>query len=136
MPHILLIDDDDFFRGMVRKSLEGMGHTVTVASDGRQGVAVYKSKPADLVITDLIMPEQEGLETIMELRRLHPGLKIIAISGGGRASAKDYLPVAKKLGASRILAKPFSPETLGALIEELLAEKFLGSTPAEKPGGD
>lgn len=123
MPHILLIDDDELFRKMLRATLEDLGHTVTEARDGKEGLALHKSKPADLVITDLIMPEKEGLETISELRRLQPGLKIIAMSGGGRISVEDYLPIAKWLGAARVLTKPFAREAMIAATAELLAEK-------------
>lgn len=123
MPHILLIDDDELFRKMLRATLEELGHTVTEARDGKEGLALHKSKPADLVITDLIMPGKDGLETIPELLQLQPGLKIIAMSGGGRISAEDYLPIAKWLGAVRVLPKPFAREAMITAIAELLAEK-------------
>jgi YesN/AraC family two-component response regulator len=93
---------------------------VTVAANGRKGLAEYKAAPADLVITDLIMPDMEGLEAIMELRRCSPAVKIIAMSGGGAGWGTDYLKMAEKFGASRILNKPFSPGDLCAMAEDLL----------------
>ena len=75
---------------------------------------------ADLLITDIVMPEKEGLEVLMELRKRQPPVKIIAISGGGRNSATDYLPIAKLMGASKVLAKPFSNDVLVAAINELV----------------
>jgi DNA-binding NtrC family response regulator len=121
MAHILLIDDDELFRKMLRATLEQMGHTVTEARDGKEGLALHQLKPADLVITDLIMPEKEGIEMILALHRLQPGLKIIAMSGGGRLPAKDHLHIAKKLGAAWVLAKPFAQEAMAIAIAELLA---------------
>jgi DNA-binding response OmpR family regulator len=123
MSHLLLIDDDDNFRKMLRTTLEDRGYEVTEACDGKEGLARHGARPADLVITDLIMPGKEGLETIIELRKLKPGLKIIAMSGGGRMSAKDYLPIARQLGAARVFAKPFANDALVAAINELLTEK-------------
>lgn len=105
---ILLIDDDDQFRAMLNEALTGEGYQVLEASDGLQALAIYASKPTDLVITDLVMPEKEGLETIAEIKRLNLGVKIIAISGGGRTGSKhNFLKLAKALGAQRTLAKPF-----------------------------
>ena len=118
MAEILLIDDDDAFRGVVATTLRQAGHQVTEASDGRKGIAQFRSKPADLVITDLVMPRQEGIETILELRRDFPGLRIIAISGA--AHSPTYLRLADQLGATRTLAKPVPAETLLRAVEELL----------------
>ncbi len=95
---------------MLRATLAELGYTVTEARNGKESLALHKSNPADLVITDLIMPEKEGIETISELLSLQPELKIIAMSGDGRVSAKDYLPIAKWLGAARVLTKPFANE--------------------------
>lgn len=106
---------------MLCLTLTAMGHTVEEARDGEQGIAQYEREPADVVLTDLIMPEKEGIETIMELKRKHPNVKIIAMSGGGRVTAADYLQLAKKLGAIRTLAKPFTNEALRATIAATLA---------------
>jgi len=120
MAHILLIDDDNLLRGLLRINLEEAGYTVTEARDGKEGLALQAQSPADLVLTDLIMPEKEGVETIIELRKKHPKVKIIAMSGGGRGSATDYLQTARKLGAARTLCKPFTDEELLAAIQEVL----------------
>lgn len=122
MPHILLIDDDDLLRPMLCDNLQEMGHTVTEARDGKEGLAQQALAPADLVLTDLVMPEKEGIETIMELRKKYPAVKIIAMSGGGRVSAADYLRIARQVGAARVLSKPFSSQELELAINELLAK--------------
>lgn len=120
MPRILLIDDDEAIRMVLRTSLEVMGHQVEVAGNGREGLEKALAEMFDLVITDLIMPEKEGIETIQELHRRQPALKIIAMSGGGRGNAADYLPLAGLLGATRTMAKPFSHEELARTVKEVL----------------
>ncbi len=120
MPHILIIDDDPSVREVLRHGLERSGHQVTEARDGKTGLKAHRVAPVDLVITDLIMPGMEGLETIMEFKRLYPGLKIIAISGGGTGKAGDYLEMASKFGAHRTVAKPFSVEKLSTIAVEVL----------------
>ena len=122
MSHILVIDDDPTICLLLQRALEPLGHRVTVAHDGQKGLAAHKGAPADLVITDLVMPGMEGIETIRELRRQYPGLKIIAMSGGGRGKATDYLLMARKFGAQRTLAKPFTLQTLTQQVTELLDE--------------
>ena len=122
MPHILLIDDDDLFRTMLRATLCQMGYKVTEARNGQEGMALYAQIAPDLVLTDLIMPEKEGLETIMDLRRKYPGVKIIAMSGGGRGNGEDYLKMAKAMGARRVFAKPFVPDELAGAIDEVLGQ--------------
>jgi DNA-binding response OmpR family regulator len=121
MAHILLIDDDDSFRTMLRKTLVFSGHTVVEARNGKEGLALFDRAHADLVITDIVMPEKEGIEVLMELRKKEPPVKIIAMSGGGRVNATDYLRIARQLGAARVLAKPFANEALSAAITEVLA---------------
>jgi CheY-like chemotaxis protein len=120
MKHILLVEDDEVLRSLLRISLEKMGHTVTEARDGKEGLALFKKGPVDLVVTDLMMPEKEGLETIRELRRGQPELKIIAMSGGGRTNARDVLKAAKAFGATTVFSKPFSVADLRNAVEELL----------------
>jgi CheY-like chemotaxis protein len=122
MASVLLIDDDDLVRGMLTTALTNAGHKVTAASDGQEGLAFVRSASFDIVVTDLVMPVQEGVETIMTLRRERPRLPIIAISGGVSRS-KLYLDIAGKIGARRILPKPFTPKELIALIEQVLAEE-------------
>jgi CheY-like chemotaxis protein len=121
MARILLIDDDDSFRGVLKASLEQMGHRVTEANDGRQGLLRFQENVFDVVVTDLIMPDKEGIETIMDLRKLEPAVKIIAMSGGGRVTSVDYLQIARQVGAKQILAKPFLYDDIKAAIDELTA---------------
>ncbi len=121
MPKILLVDDDDAFRAMLRLTLMKLGHVVREACHGREALELYAKEPADLVLTDIVMPEQEGLETIYTLRHTYPNSKIVAMSGGGRMDAHDYLKIAKATGAHRVLAKPFPKEELAQAINEALA---------------
>ncbi|WP_028317926.1 response regulator [Desulfobulbus elongatus] len=117
---ILVIDDDDQMRTLLRQVMEWAGHEVIEAGNGREGMQKYRKRPADLVITDLIMPEQEGLETISSLKKEYPRLKIIAISGGGRIGPEAYLPAAQELGADRVFSKPFDVRELAEAVQELL----------------
>jgi DNA-binding response OmpR family regulator len=121
MARILIIDDDDQFRGMLRQTLAREGHEVIEARDGGDGVACYRAAPADLVITDILMPEHEGLETIKQLRAEFPAVKIIAISGGGAKGTFNFLKPARLLGAQRTLVKPFDLEELRLAIREVLS---------------
>ena len=105
MTRILLVDDDDLSRGAVHKMLERAGYSVQSTGHGSEAIARYKTEPADLVITDLIMPDTDGLEIIQELRRTHPAVRVLAISGGGRVDAEEYLSVARKFGAIGVLPK-------------------------------
>ena len=124
---LLVIDDQEEVRETLRDMLEANGYEVLEAADGKKGLRLLKrqelkqpkTKPVDVVITDMIMPEKEGVETILELRRKYPGIKIVAISGGG----PDYLRMAKVLGADRILAKPFSPEELLDAVRKVLEDE-------------
>lgn len=120
MTRILLIDDDDSFRAMLATTLTKLGHTVCEAPDGNAGILAMRTFTAELVITDLIMPDKEGLETIIEMRRIDPTLRIIAMSGGGRGSAEDYLDFAKILGARAVLQKPFGRDKLEEAIRAVL----------------
>ena len=120
MAHILVIDDEDLMRQMLRDIIEDAGHEVSVASDGRAGLAALQEKPADLVITDILMPEQDGLELIRDLHREHPDVKILAISGGGTTVKLDFLPQAQELGAHGALHKPFGRSELLGTIRGLL----------------
>jgi DNA-binding response OmpR family regulator len=120
MYRILLVDDDEPFRRMLRLTLNKLGYEVIEAADGSAALRLHAAQPADLVITDLIMPEREGLDIIQELHRHHPTLKIIAISGGGRINAKDFLVIATIFGAHRTFIKPFAIHELAAAMAELL----------------
>jgi CheY-like chemotaxis protein len=108
MAHVLLADDDQQFRRMLERTLERAGHTVTAVGDGVAAIAAATRAPPDVAVLDLLMPEKEGLETLRELRQLHPGLPVIVMTGGGRGTPGDYLPAALLLGASAALEKPFS----------------------------
>jgi CheY-like chemotaxis protein len=122
MKRILLIEDEESLRTMLRLCLEKLGYAVVEAGDGKEAMALFKKTTVDLVLTDLMMPEKEGLETIRELHKSQPGLKIIAMSGGGRTDARDNLKMAKLFGATTVFAKPFSFEQLGTAIAEILAK--------------
>jgi DNA-binding NtrC family response regulator len=118
MATILIIDDDDLIRVLLRSALEEAGYEVTEAANGRQGLELYRHRPMDLVITDIIMPEMNGLDMLLELTREFLHAKVIAISGAGEE--KNALDVAKLLGARQTFQKPFSlPHLLGAVRYEL-----------------
>jgi len=120
MTSILLVDDDEQFRSMLSESLSRAGYEVTEARDGNEGIQLYRDRPFDLIITDLIMPEKEGLETIQEFRRNYPEIKIIAISGGSRHGPVDYLKIAKAFGARHALAKPFTRQEILEVVAQVL----------------
>jgi CheY-like chemotaxis protein len=119
MAKILLVEDEEQLRSMLKLVLLDAGHEVEEAGDGTQAYESYSQRPADLLLTDIIMPEKEGLETIMKFRKSYPDLKIIAMSGGGR-TAVNYLDVAKRLGARHVLAKPFSNKELLQAVQMVL----------------
>lgn len=120
MARILIIDDDPALRGTIRRVVERGGHQVEEAEDGEAGLRQVAKEAPDLVITDLLMPEKEGIETIMELTAGYPGVRILAISGaGGSAEEEGPLMDAKLFGAHEVLAKPFSIEALMAAVERL-----------------
>ena len=121
---ILVIDDEEEIRDILKQMLELEGYQVITAMDGNEGIKLFKQDPFDLVITDIIMPDKEGIETIIELRREFPDVKIISISGGGRIGPHDYLKMSKKLGAERSFTKPFErKKILQAIVELLGTEK-------------
>lgn len=122
MARILLIDDDDLVRNVLSLTLTHFGHTVTQARNGEEGLRLFPVINPDLLITDLVMPEKEGFEILLELRKHQPPVKIIVISGGIRGETATFLDMAKHLGAAKVLAKPFSNEALLAAIDELLQE--------------
>ena len=118
---VMVIDDEVLVRDTLRRALEGAGIEVVEAADGNEGLKAYLAKPTDVVVTDILMPEKEGIETIIELKREHPNVKIVAISGGDRTGNTDFLEMAGLLGADRIMQKPFRPKELLATIEDLFA---------------
>jgi CheY-like chemotaxis protein len=121
---ILLVEDDDAVREILRKALVSAGYDVEEAADGDLAVAAYRRQRSDLVITDLVMPQKDGLAAIIELRRLDPAVKIIAMSGGGRmlGPGQLYLESARLFGALRLLAKPFNAAALLTAVSEVLSE--------------
>ncbi|MFH1943232.1 MAG: response regulator [bacterium] len=122
MARILIIEDEVEIRKVVRKFLETKGYEVLEADNGTMGLDIFHRERVDLVITDIIMPQMEGLETIQKLRRHSPDVKIIAVSGGGRIGPDNYLNLAKKFGASRTVEKPFDLKRLLRTIEQLLSK--------------
>ena len=119
-PQILFVDDNDDFRDSMALILMKAGFRVTPAPNGRDALELYDENPADVIVTDLIMPDMEGLELIKELRRRNREARIIAISGDGRFRPDSYLEFAKRIGASSVLAKPFDPSKLIVMIKQLL----------------
>jgi CheY-like chemotaxis protein len=122
MASILLVDDDETLRSMTAALLMSGGHKVDTADDGKSGLALYKSKLHDLVITDIVMAEMDGLKLIEELRHANPRPRVIAMSGGHQLSEPILLPTAKLLGAERILAKPIMPDVFLRTVADVLAE--------------
>jgi CheY-like chemotaxis protein len=120
MPRVLVIDDDEQYLALMEAMLARMGYEVLAADNGKQGIRMCENTRMDLVVTDVVMPEMEGLEVIMELRRKCPDVKIIAISGGGYNHPTDYLNLAAGLGADSTLTKPFSNKDLLESIKQLL----------------
>lgn len=121
MARILLIEDDDAIRPLLEGNLTREGHTVTLARNGREGVERYQPGAFDLVITDLVMPEMEGIEVLRTLHGRDPALRAIAMSGGGQfGAAETYLRLAALLGAGKVLAKPFTREQFLTAVNEAL----------------
>ena len=120
MPGVLIVEDDKELREMLKMSLIRRNFTVIEAENGKDAITHFKPFITDLVVTDLIMPEEDGLKVVIKLRELKPSIKIIAISGGGKVGPGSYLNLAKALGADAIYSKPISINELIAKIEQLL----------------
>ena len=120
MARIIVIDDEEEIRSLFKEILELSGHEVVECSNGREGLDHCRKSPADLIVTDLFMPEKDGLETIREFKKEFPETKIIAISGGSAAMKYDYLPGAKRFGAHRTYPKPVDLQELSEGVQELL----------------
>lgn len=113
---ILVIDDEEDICEMTKLLLEKAGHDVTVTTDARLAARLLREQPYEAVITDMLMPDKDGLEVMADLRRYHPEVRIIASSGGGRVSSDSYLTIARKSGAHALLSKPFTlPELLACI---------------------
>jgi len=121
MGRILIVDDEEITRFTLREILEVSGYSVTEARNGKECIDLQKISPFDLIITDILMPEKDGIETIIHLKRDYPGIKIVAISGGGNMDINEALKFAQEFGADRILAKPFSDEQLIEVVAEQLS---------------
>lgn len=117
---ILIIDDDELIRLTIKKSLKDLRCIILEADNGSKGLALYKKESPDLVITDMLMPDKEGLETIKDIRLISPTVKVIAMSGGGSAKNMVFLQMAQKMGANVIMSKPFTPDTLLNSVKKLL----------------
>ncbi len=117
---ILVVDDDMDFREYVSDLLKSRGHTVFKAVNGKEGVEILKNEKVDILLTDMIMPEREGVETIMEVKLIHPHIKIIAMSGAMRH--ETYLQIADGLGAGATLSKPFKKQEMFDAIEQVCKE--------------
>jgi DNA-binding NtrC family response regulator len=117
---ILIVDDEPGIRELLCIMLEAAGHSVSTAEDGVQAPKVMASRPIDLVITDLLMPERDGLEFITEVRKKYPKVRIIAMSGGGHIARDSYLRIAKTFGAHYILEKPFNQASVLGAIDSVL----------------
>ena len=122
MARILIIDDEPQIRSMLTLMLERDGFEVVEAPDGVEGIKVYRQNPADLIITDLIMPNKDGIGMIIELKKEFPDVKIIAMSGGGLNKPDGYLKGAKKLGASCTLTKPIDREEMLRAVRDILKD--------------
>ena len=121
MATIVVFEDEPALRGLIALWLGEAGHAVRAHATGRPSAEAATLADADLVITDLMMPDCDGLEVIMNVRRLRPGAAIIAMSGGGRTVVRNLLPMARDLGACAVLDKPFMPDALMTAVEAALA---------------
>ena len=120
MPGVLIVEDDKELREMLKLALLRRNFTVMEAENGKAAIAHFKPLVTDVVVTDLIMPEEDGLKVVIKLRELKPSIKLIAISGGGKVGPGSYLNLAKALGADATYSKPFSISELVLKIEQLL----------------
>lgn len=119
---ILVVDDEPGLREIIGMVLRGAGHRVTEAGDGVAASKALSRESFDLIVTDVIMPDRDGMQVITEVRRRYPGIKIMAMSGGGHVSREQYLKIAKGLGAHAVLEKPFANTELLAAVEKLFPE--------------
>lgn len=134
MPSILIIEDDDLFREALADALVERGYTVWRARDGDEGMRLYRVEPTDVVLTDIVMPNQEGTELIARLRRESPEVGIIAMSGGLAHDAPLYLKIASAFGANRTLRKPFRVEALMEALDAVIAGPCLSPDPKKLEG--
>jgi CheY-like chemotaxis protein len=119
---ILIADDDPLIRAVYKAALEQQGHSVLVAEDGARALAIVEHRKVDFVLLDILMPCKEGLETLIELKKGFPHLKVFVMSGGGSQKRADFLSVATKFGADAVLRKPFQPQALFDLMADHTTE--------------
>ena len=117
---VLIVDDNADTRSFVKIVLEREGFEAQVAVDGERALDLQRAHPVDVLITDIFMPERDGIELIQQFKSAFPQVKIIAMSGGGRISKKDYLPLAADIGADRVLRKPFAADALLSMLKDLV----------------
>ncbi len=117
---ILLIEDDELIRLTCKNILNKASFDIIQADNGKTGLDLYRQERPDVVITDILMPDKEGLETILDIRKVNPNAKIIAMSGGGSTQNMSFLKIAEKVGATCILPKPFKPDSLLSVIDKVL----------------
>ncbi len=120
MAHLLVIDDNPEFREILRRHLETNGHSVTLAVNGEQGLELLGRGHFDIVLTDILMPQRDGVEVLREAKRRWPDLPVIAISGGGWIGATELLSMAERLGADKVLQKPVRRDDLIKAVDEAL----------------
>ncbi len=118
---ILVVDDEEELRELIRHVLERAGHSVACASNGREASLVIERCQFDVVVTDMLMPDRDGLELITEIKAKYPGLKMVAMSGGGQIGSDQYLSMAKGFGAHVLLRKPFTHQALLAAVDRARA---------------
>lgn len=123
MARVMVVEDDQGVRRAIARMLENDGHEVVEEANGHSALRHFAGDPVDLVLSDVYMPDMDGLDLLKRLREGFPEAKIVMVSGGGRLRAESVLEAAKALGASRVLAKPFSPEEIRDIVNETLAEE-------------
>jgi len=136
MARILIVDDEHAICAILERALVRAGYDVEVAVTGEEGLEAYRRAPTDLVITDILLPEMDGLQLIRELRRDQPDLEIIAMSGGGKVEADSYLDSSLLFGAHRTIEKPFDIQGVVHLVDELMRGEARDALPSESPNSE
>ncbi|KAA3612755.1 MAG: response regulator [Planctomycetota bacterium] len=121
--NILVVDDDSEIRDMLKQLLDFAGYTITLAGNGKEALEKLEEQDFQLMVTDIVMPDADGLEVIMNARKIRPELQIIAMSGGGHGSPDNYLKLASAFGADRALLKPFTPQELLDAVQNILTHQ-------------
>lgn len=130
MSRVLVIDDDPLIRQTIRFALEDAGFNVDEAESGVDGCIAVAEGSFDLVITDILMPNKDGIETIIEVKRTRPALRILAMSGGGKIDGREFLSLASRLGVNDTISKPFQLSALISKVQQLCAHGGEGSAAA------